>query len=364
MKKIKIVLFVIIAILPSVVFASGDFVISKSVFVQLAEPNTHAFQEYKFTYFPAGTRLIKGDMNKEYRGSIRQLVFSENGIAAYIKEGMYWNSDQIEKLRQQGGDKWVFITRQKDVVAKISDEVKLIIGFSRSEKYPLFEESEESFTVKVGKNKIPGLGESVNHKIALPRKNGNLVDLSKQLSLSDAAIYKLSVIDGISGIKKPCNTKTAKATKYGGSLTAEVGFSLQKFWLALTAKGEVNASTETSKIEEFDENENVSREYYTRSDQSGVYKLTRYKSCSGIQDIKYIYTNKDVDEITISREWANNTPVSISDRTGQVLITCPQQYFAYFDELLEWEFDSEEIPFVIANTAKFKSLTSPGCIEQ
>jgi hypothetical protein len=70
------------------------------------------------------------------------------------------------------------------------------------------------------------------------------------------------------------------------------------------------------------------------------------------------------DEITISREWADNTPVAISDRTGQVLITCPQQYFAYFDELLEWEFDSEEIPFVIANTAKFKSLTSPGCIEQ
>jgi hypothetical protein len=84
MKKIKIVLTVIITILSSVAIASGDFVISKSVFVQLAEPNTHAFQEYKFTYFPAGTRLIKGDMYNEYRGSTRQLVFSENGIAAYI----------------------------------------------------------------------------------------------------------------------------------------------------------------------------------------------------------------------------------------------------------------------------------------
>lgn len=363
MKKIKIVLIVIITILPSVVFASGSLVISKSVFVQLAEPNTHAFQENKFTYFPAGTRLIKGNTYKEYRGSMRQLVFSENGIAAYIKEGMYWNSDQIKYLRQQGGDKWVFITRQKDVVAKISDEVKLIIGFSRGEKYPLVEESEDFFTVKVGKNKISRLGKSVNYEITLPRKNGNLVDLSKQLSLRDAAIYKLSVIDGISGIKKPCNTKTAKATKYGGSLTSEVGFSLKKFWLALRAKGEVNASTETSKLEEFDENMNVSREYYTKNYQIGVYKLTRYKSCSGNQVIKYIYTNKDIDEITISREWAKKTAVAFCDRTGQVLITCPQQYFAYYDELLEWAVDSEEIPFVIANTAKFKSLTSPECIK-
>jgi len=348
---------------PSVAFSSNDLLVSKSVFVQLAEPSTHKFQSKEFTYFPAGTRLYKGDLYETYRGSKRHLVYSEDGIAAYIKEGLYWDKEQLSYLQRTGGNKWVFITRQKDIVAKISDEVKLVIGFSRGEKYPLVEESENSFTIKVGKNKIPCLGESINYQVTIPRKNGTLVDLSNKLTPQEAASFKLSIIDGISGIKKPCNTKTAIASKYGGKVSGTVGFSLKKFWLELTAKGELNATTEKSKLEEFNKDVNVSRKYYTREYQSGLYKITRYKSCGGGQDIKYIYTNKDINEITISKEWAKDTPVVVDSRTGQVLITCPKQYFDFYDELLEWDFDSEEIPFIIANTAKFKSLTSTSCMK-
>ncbi|WP_089728154.1 hypothetical protein [Candidatus Thiosymbion oneisti] len=343
--------------------AQSEFMLSKSVFVHVAEPNTLEFQKNEFAYFPAGTRLYKGDEHKNHLGARRQLVFSEYGIAAYIKSGMFWNSEDIQRLRNEGGDKWVFITRQKDVIAEISDKVRLVIGFSRGEKYPLVEEEEDSFSIKVGKNKIPGLGDSVNYQVIIPRKHGKLVNLSKGLSPEEAATFKLSVVDGVSGIKKPCNTTTAIATKYGGSASGEVGFSLKKFWLGLTAKGEVRAETETSKLEEFDKNMNVSRKYYTRSHQPGIYKLTRYKSCGGNQDISYIYTSKDIDEVTVSKELVQDTPVAIDKRTSQVLISCPKQYFAYYDELIEWEFDHEEIPFIISSTAKFKAIANSKCLQ-
>jgi len=339
--------------------AQSEQLISKSVFVQLADPVSHKFIKNEFSYFPAGTKLIKGSMTVDYRGSSRRLVHAENGILAYIPEGMYWNSGQINSLIKEGGNKWVFIARPKDIVAKLSDEVKLVIGFSRGEKYPLIEEDEDTFTVKVGKRKLSGLGDDINYQVSIPRMSAKLVDLSNPLTLSDSAIFKLSIIDGVAGIKKPCNNKTAVASKYGGKVSGEVGFSLEKFWLSLTAKGEVSAETETSKLEEFDKNENVSREYYTRESQTGIYKLTRYKACGPSQDYKYIYTNKEIDEITISKDWAGKLPKD--SRTGQVLITCPKQYFDYFDELTEWNFESEEVPFIISKTAKFKSLTSSEC---
>ncbi len=224
------------------------------------------------------------------------------------------------------------------------------------------EETEESFLIKVGERKIPGLGDSVNYQVDIPRKNGNLVNLSKKLTLKESAIYKLSIVDGISGIKKPCNTETAIAKKHGGSASAGVGFSLEKFWISLTAKGEIHASTETNKLEQFPKDSNISREYYTREDQSGVYRLTRRKVCSGNQSISYIYTNPDIEEITISEEWAKNSSLATDSRTKQILVSCTNQYFKYYDELIGWDFSPSEIPFVISKTAKFKSLTNPECI--
>jgi len=105
--------------------AAAEQLISKSVFAQLADPSSLQFQENNFIYFPAGTRLYKGDLKTEYRGSVRELVYSENGIAAYIRQGLYWTPEQIKYLQREGGDNWVFIARPLDVVAKISDEVKL-----------------------------------------------------------------------------------------------------------------------------------------------------------------------------------------------------------------------------------------------
>ncbi len=98
-------------------FASGELLVSKSVFVQLAAPKTLEFQENEFTYFPAGTRLYKGNKSKDYRGSKRQLVFSETGIAAYIKQGLYWTPGNIKSLQREGGNNWVFISRPMDVIA-------------------------------------------------------------------------------------------------------------------------------------------------------------------------------------------------------------------------------------------------------
>ena len=277
------------------------------------------------------------------------------------KQGQYWTPEGIKLLYNEGGKNWVFIARSMDVIAKISEKVKLVIGFSRGERYPLVEETEDSFVIKIKNDKIPVLGESGSYDVNLPRNIGKLVNLTKPLTPEESAIFKLSVVDGISGIKKPCNTETAIAKKYGGSASAAAGLSLDKFWIFLTAKGEIHASTETSKLEQFPKDSNISREYYTRDTRSGVYKLTRNKACSGNQGIKFVYTNPDIEEITISEEWANNSNLATDKRTKQIFISCPQQYFKYFDELIEWNFEPSEIPFVISKTAKFKSLSTPGC---
>ncbi len=356
--RIFLILFLL---LPSVAFASNELLISKSVFVQIAAPETYEFQTNVFTYFPAGTRLYKGDLAVSYRGSIRQLVFSESGITAYIKEGMYWDQDSLRYMRRVGGDKWVFITRPKDVIVSISDGVRLVIGFTRGEKYPLVKESDGAFIIRVGKDKVPGVNASFYRDITLPRKNGTMVDLSKTLTPQEAASFKLSIIDGIKGIKKPCNTKTTIASRHGGEAGASAGFSLKAFWLGLNARGEINATNEISQIEEFDKDTNIVRRYYTREFQSGVYEVTGYQGCTGSPDVRYIYTNKDTGEITISRAWAEKKHLIVDDFTGLPLITCPRQYFKYYDALVERSLKEEEIPFIISKTAHFSSLTSSSC---
>lgn len=357
MKIISLCLYIAI-IFPATAYC--DLLISKSVFVNLADPNSLAFQKKEYSYFPAGTRLIQGGKAVNYRGSKRHLVYSENGIAAYIKNGLFWGRKTINRQIEEGGDNWVYISRKTDITVDISNKVKLVISFSRGEKYPLAEEDEESFSIIVGKNKIPKLGGSITLQVKIPRKNAKLVDLTKPLTKKEAEIYRLSIVDGISGIKKPCMTKQIIATKYAGKISASAGFSLKAFWAELTSKGDINASKEVSKLEEFEKDENVSREYYTRNGQHGVYKLTRYQSCSGNQDIKFIYTGKSVDEVTISKEWAiaNNIPLY---KTRKILVTCPEQYFKYYDELFDRDFDEDEIPFIISHTAKFKSLKSSHC---
>ncbi len=348
---------------PSMALASNDLLVSKSVFVQLAAPETYEFQPNAFTYFPAGTKLYKGDIAVSYRMSERQLVFSESGIAAYIKKGMYWDNDQLESLRRLGGDKWVFITRPKDIIVPITTGVKLVVGFSRGEKYPLVSESDGSFIIKVGKDKIPGVDKSFVRNISIPRANSAMVDLSKKLTPQDAAVFGLSVIDGVSGIRKPCNTKTAIASRHGGKVEASAGFSLKKFWLQLASKGEIEASYEKSNVEEFDKNTNVLRRYYMREFRPGVYKVTQYTACEGDPDRIFIYTNTDMNEVVISRKWGEKTGLDLDWLRGLPLITCPRQYFDFYDALAEQSFAEEEIPFIISKTAHFSSLTSPRCVQ-
>lgn len=358
--KNKLLLFLFI-LFPSVAFASNELLISKSVFVQVATPETYEFQTNVFTYFPAGTRLYKGDLAVSYRMSIRRLVFSESGVAAYIKDGMYWDNDQLQSLRRTGGDKWVFITRPKDIIVSIADGVRLVVGFSRGEKYPLVTESDGSFIIKVGKDKIPGVDKSFVRNISIPRANGAMVDLSKNITPREAAGFRLSVVDGISGIRKPCNTKTAIASRHGGAVEASAGFSLKKFWLWLGAKGEIKASYEKSNVEEFDKNTNVIRRYYVRDFRPGVYKVTRYTACEGAPDRSFTYTNPDMNEVVISRKWGEKTHLDLDWLRGLPLITCPRQYFDFYDALVESSFNDKEIPFIISQTAIFRSLTSSSC---
>ena len=110
-------------------------------------------------------------------------------------------------------------------------------------------------------------------------------------------------------------------------------------------------------MEEFDKNTNVTRTYYTRAKQLGVYRLTKYQKCIGAtQYISHIYTNPDNEEIIIERDWAKRLELKIDRRTGEVLVTCPPQYFALRDELIGRGFREDEIPFIISSVAKFKNV--------
>ncbi len=345
---------VTITLLPTLAYAIDENLVAKSAFIHLADPETHHFDERHFTYLPAGTRIIRLDKTFPYRGANRYLILTESGIWGYIKEGLFWDKNSVEEFKEKAPT--VFIKRQIDITVKISEELQLKVRFTRGETYRLVEEKETVFIIDLGdSDKLKEIAPNKSLQVNIPRDYANLVRFDTEIDRNETHFYGLSIVDGIKGIRKPCNTVQVKASRARGVVGA--GFDLSKFFSFLSAKGNVEASTETEKLEEFDRNINVTRTYFTRHGTRGIYRLTRYQNCSGAtQYVHFVYTNPDNEELTINKEWAESVRLSTDKRTGQVLVTCPAKYFAFQDELIDRGFREDEIPFIISSVAKFKKV--------
>jgi hypothetical protein len=359
--RVAILSLVALIVFPTPAYAAEENVIAKSAFIHLADPETRQLDERHFAYLPAGTRIIKLDETVTYRGAKRHLILTESGLWGYIKEGLFWDKNSVDAFKESGPT--VFIKRQIDVTVQISEELQLKVRFTRGETYRLIEEKETSFVIELAESdKLKTIAPDKSLPVSIPRDHANLVRFDPELGRDEVHFYELSIVDGIKGIRKPCNTTQVKASRARGA--AGVGFDLTKFFSFLSAKGTVEASTETEKLEEFDKDINVTRTYFTRRGTGGIYRLTRYQNCSGAtQYIHYVYTNPDNEELTINREWAESVGLKTDKRTGQVLVTCPPQYFAFKDELLARGFREDEVPFIISSVAKFKKVGTT-CYEE
>lgn len=340
---------------PTKSWSAEQMAIAKSTFIHRIQSEAGEIDARYFAYIPAGTRLMLFDVQKSYHGNTRRLVLTESGIWGYVKQRFYWDKTGIDDFRRN--KKNVFINRQRETLIDISEDLQFRIIFTRGEVYPLVEESEGGFKIELRKSgKLRGaIEESIIPIVTIPREYAVLVDFDAPLTRGTIREFKTSIVDGIKGIRKPCGTEQAQASRVATG--GEAGFDLSEFFSWLAVKGNIEASTENNKLEQFSTDKNVSRSYYTRRGQVGVYKITRIQGCAGGDlHLEYIYTNPDVDEITVNEEWAKSVNLDTDSRTGQVLVTCPAQYFKFEDELQARGFRLDEIPFLISNVARFKNL--------
>lgn len=331
--------------------------VSKSTFIHRINNPSDEIDRRNFAYINAGTRIVFFDKIINYRGSSRQLILSENGIWGYIKNNNFWDKDGLYFFKKNNLN--TFITRSNDVVVEVSDELAFRLRFSRGEVHKLHSQDEDSITFEVSDKKDVGsLPRSVIPLVSIPRKNAEIVDYEKTISMSNIKDFKVSVIDGISGIKKRCNTQEVTATKVSSSAGGKFSFDISKFFISLSAEAGVDVSKDSEKIETFDKNENVTRKYFTRTGESGLYKLTRIKGCNSLDKEKYIFTPPDNQEVILDVKWALEKGLKVDPTTGRPLVTCAEQYFVFYDKLYDQGVEERDIPFLISQTGKFKQLDS------
>lgn len=331
--------------------------VSKSTFINRIDSSGDKLDSRYFAYVEAGTRVLLYDKTTRWRGSKRRLILTEHGLWGYIKENNYWGKDGIYYFKKNNLN--TFISRRHDVFAEVSKELSFRITFTRGEVHEFESEDEDTVSFQVSESKDMGsLPSSLVPIVTVPRENVRYVDYDQSLKYIRINDLSLSIIDGISGIKKRCNTVEVTASKKSGIASGNVGFDISKFFTSLSIKAGVEVSKTSESIESFNKDENVTRKYFTRHEEPGLYKLTKIKGCSSLDKEKYIFTPPDNQEIIIDEIWATKNNLSVDPRTGQVLVTCAEQYFGFYDSVLEQGIQERDIPFVISQTAKFKKLDS------
>jgi hypothetical protein len=331
--------------------------VSKSTFINRIDSSDDKLDARYFAYIQAGARILLYDKTTPWRGSERRLVLTESGIWGYIKEKNYWDNKGIYYFKKNNLN--TFISRQHNVLAEVSSELSFRITFTRGEVHKFEKEDEDTISFQVSDSKnIGSLPRSLIPLVTVPRKNAKYIDYDKELTYERINDLSVSVIDGISGIKKRCNTEEVTATKKSGVAGGTFGFDISKFFASLSIKAGVEVSKTSESVESFKEGENVTRKYFTRNNEPGLYKLTKIKGCSSLGKETYIFTPPDNQEIIIDETWARDNSLNVDTKTGQVLITCADQYFRFYDNIFDQGIQERDIPFLISQTAKFKKLDS------
>jgi hypothetical protein len=347
-------------LLQTMAASADEPALAKSTFIHALDNPAGQLDRRHFAYVPAGTRMVLFPRSVQHNGSERRLVLTEDGQWGFIKSDLYWSGDQLAYFRRENLN--VFIQRNYSVLAEVSDALAFRIRLTRGETHHLDSQDDEHYRVAISEQKELGIPAKLVPVVKLPRAQATLVDFDRLdgMRAEDFHGFRRSVFDGIAGLRKRCNTETTSATKIGGSASA--GFSLSAFFESLSVEASVEASSESESLERFARDVNVTRDFYTRNGQVGLYKITRIKGCDGgNQQLSFIYTDPNNEEITIDREWAEAQQLPTDGNTGQVLVTCPEQYFAYRDQLVAHNLPAEDVPFVISHTAKFKKLTDSDC---
>ncbi len=327
--------------------------IAKSTFVFLADATNKNIQPKGSAYLPAGTRFLAFDTTKDYLGSKRRLILTEDGIWAYIidSDNYYWNPSRIDFFRE---NKQIVIVRQKfSTSTKLSEAIALTITLTPSELYRFIRETEQGLVIAIDNNKLPQLQPSILLEVTVPTEYARRWQDTDKLSLKDIHPYQETMLNDVFSIHKDCDSNQINTVTAGGG----IGIDLSKFFAHL----KLDASAETKTIQDFGADVNVTRWYYKRFGQSGLYSVTKKVDCKGSQEWTYSFTNPSFQEVIFNAGIAAKYKLAQDGTTGQMLATCSEQYFSIEKVLLENSFPLDEIPFIISRTARFKDLNITSC---
>ncbi|MEW6665321.1 MAG: hypothetical protein AB1512_08885 [Thermodesulfobacteriota bacterium] len=331
--------------------------VAKSTFVYLADSRDKLLQPQGYAYLPAGTRFLAFDKIVTYLGSRRRLILTETGLWAYIKDtdDHFWNPTRIAFFRD---NEQVIIVRQRySLSTKLSDELSLNITLTPSEHYRLARHDDRGVVVAIDNRKLTKMDRSVVIEALVPFSYVSIWDRNDQLALNGINPFEESVLDNtVWGISKDCDTTETRSIKIGGGF----GIDISKYFAFL----KLNSDAEIKRMQEFGASVNVARWYYKRSGKDGLYSVTRKTACTGTGDMTYSYNNADHLETVFTKDLAKHQGLACDGATGQVLVSCPDQYFRLESFLVARNYSSDEIPFIISRVAKFKDMYSGGCAEK
>ena len=341
-------IFSIIILTSSNAVAAEQFMVSKSTTMYLADSKSRQLQPRGLMYLPAGVRLIGFDKKITYRGLLRRLILTETGLWGYIIVGSkhYWSGAAIDDFKKSNNI--VFVKRKFAVTIPLGTSVGLAVTLTRGEFYPLKEDLGETIKILIGKRKIGEKFGTLAFEVPVERDYLSALNLNTPFRSQDINPYSKSIIDGIAGIEKACDTRQVTGIRFG----ERAGFSLERFFVELG----ISQSVERSRTEQFGENVSVTRTYYSRLNRSGRYTITKIQSCRGRQTITYRVVAPDNRNITIDEEWAKEVGLKTDRRTGQILVSCAPYYSKLASELSKRGFLDDENPFIISRTASFNGI--------
>lgn len=362
MRNIVFAVVVILAFFPGIGFAQSvnplkSTFVAKSTFVHLAASRDKILQPQGYAYLPAGTRFMAFDKIATYLDSRRRLILTETGLWAYIKDTdeHYWNPSRIDFFRDN--EQVIIVRKRYSLSTKLSDELSLNITLTPSELYRLARHDDRGVVVAIDYRKLTRMDRSVVIEALIPSSYVSIWVRDDQLSINGINPFEESILsNAVWGISKDCDTTETRSISLGSG----VGIDIRKYFAFL----KLNSDAEIKRMQEFGAAVNVTRWYYKRSGKDGLYSVTRKTACTGTGDMTYSYNNADHLETVFTKDLAKSQGLPCDGATGQVLVSCPDQYFGIESFLVARNYSSDEIPFIISRVAKFKDMYSGGCAEK
>lgn len=328
--------------------------IAKSTVAFLANPFDKKIQRAANTFIQAGTRILvfyKLDPERQNR-----LILTEYGVWAYISNDQYFNDAKIRYFRKL--PPFVFITRYHPFRISESLDGKL----TPTETYEILDETSNNFKIKITNRKFPELKNDWSKEIYIPKSIALKPNLD-DLQFKSITYFSKGFIDKIYELFKPCSEKIVSEKTIGAK--TEIGTDLSAYIARFALS--FNAKVEKKKVETYSEEESINKRYYTRNIRGGDYSVTRIQKCKGPEkgSIEYHFINPEPREFIIDKKWADSYSLLTDQRTGEVIVSCYQQYDKFAASLKDYQVPVDEIPFVIAMTAKWKNYADfNNCLKQ